>query len=69
MYHKSVYKKNYKKDNRYTMDNEIFIFIHIPKCAGTILRKNILLNYHSNEVFCICQDLDHKFAEPISVYL
>nr|MBC8384092.1 hypothetical protein [Candidatus Cloacimonadota bacterium] len=32
---------------------EIYIFFHIPKCAGTTLRKNLEFNYRSNEVLNI----------------
>jgi len=46
---------------------DLFIFIHIPKCAGTTLQENILLNYKTNEVLCIYKDYNSEFMGPIGV--
>jgi len=48
-------------------DNELFIFIHIPKCGGTTLRENILLNYYANEVLCIYKAYNPEFSKPIGI--
>ena len=48
-------------------DKDLFIFIHIPKCAGTTLRENILLNYSSKQVLCIYKEYNSEFMESVGV--
>lgn len=49
------------------MDRNLYIFIHIPKCAGTTLRENILLNYSSKEVLCIYKKYHQDFSDSKKV--
>lgn len=41
------------------LENDLLIFFHIPKCAGTTLREHILLNYHAKHVLAV-----YKFFNP-----
>lgn len=48
------------------LEDNLFIFIHIPKCAGTTLRENILFNYKSEQVLCIYKDQNSEFSDAKS---
>lgn len=44
-------------------ESDLFIFIHIPKCAGTTLRENILLNHHAKHVLAVYKLFNPEFKD------
>ena len=47
--------------------DDLYNFIHIPKCAGSTIRKNALFNYSSEQVFEIYKLNNRDFGTRLGI--